>query len=424
MRTPFNEDSTLKYLQESWIANETEITSNNIEEASEHLKNIVINPENIIRTESGNRQVVRLLVKDEQGQDSYIEVSIPSEQMRGNRISSKFLSTVITAFNRGNWAKGHRVYDKAVGNNPEDYPTNKLKEKDIQLLGKDTNLPKYSKYADLVGTGVKINPSSEPKKAVITNPNGEATVVNVNGAPHYLVGFEMRDQEQAFRVSGEGTPVVVATMPVPMTSIGSDGLIDPSYVKEFVSKWNSGKRYVWDGKEGHVETVEDPRGSQLSIEELGEKLVDLDRFKPEFKQGEVGTQGADVQKHRLQNVSQKKLIDDKDIAKAEKANGKPFTRKEFIEYVKNKGLIPPDALKKDEFGMKLFRRWKQNNPRLASYIKSRKKAMGQFQADKDRFETPEQGKERMAQAHDAEEIIIDDSDLMDIPDEIWATSDA
>jgi hypothetical protein len=423
MKTHFNEDNTFRYLKESWETNEVEITSNNIEEASDHLKNIVINPENIIRTEAGNRKVVRILVKNEQGQDSYIEVSIPAEQLRGDRISSKFLTTVITAFNRGNWAKGHRVYDKTIGNNADDYPTNKLKEKDIRLLNKDDSLPKYSKYADLVGTGVKITQNSEPKKAVITKPNGEATVVNVNGAPHYLVGFEMQDQKQTIRVNSDSDAVVLATMPVPMTSIDSTGLIDPSYVKEFVSKWNSGKRYVWDGVEGHVETVDDPAGSQLSIDELQNKLVDLDRFKPEFKKGEVGTQGAEVQRNKLQNVSQKKLIDDKDIAKAEKVNDKPFTRKEFIEFVKDKGLIPPDALKKDEFGMKLFRRWKQNNPRLASYIKSRKKAMGQFQADKDKYETPEQGKQRMAQAHDAEEIIIDDGDLIDVSDDIWATAD-
>lgn len=427
MRTNIIEDNLYKKLQEAWINN-----GSAIEEASDEDKNVFFDASNIVDVK-GRGTKLRALVKGEDDQDAYIDLIVPNDYIRDEgdkkRLSSKYVSRARSNFNKGLYATGGIDVSTNYAASEENKPKNKMGA--IKLLSKDVQLPRYSKSGvetqdikdQLVANGVKITPDSEAKRALITSSNGKAIIVNVNEQPHYLVGFEMGDEHPiTHRVDGEGDAVVVATMPVPMTKIGSDGVIDPEYVNEFVGKWNSGKRYVWDGKAGHVENVEDPAGSMLSPQELATKLVDLDRFKPEFKAGDVGTQGADPQRHRLQNLAQKKLIDDSDVAKAEKKNGKPFTREEFIAFVKDKGIIPPDVLKKDEFGMKLFARWKQKNPRLASYIKSRKKSMTKFAADKDKFENPAQAQNRMAQAHDAEEVVIADLDFADVPEEAYATS--
>lgn len=422
MRTNIVEDKLYLQLKEAWAINP------DIEEAATLADKEVFFTDDDVVDVKGRGIKLHALVKGEDGADAYIDLIIPNDYIRHEgdkqRISSKYVTRAISNFNKGLYATGGIDTSTGYTANEENRPSNKLRE--LKILPKDVKLPRYSKSGEetldvkdqLVQNGIRVNPNGEPKKALITSGNGKATIVNIDGRPNYLVGFEMGDHdEHTIRVSGEGDAVVVATMPVPMDRIGSDGVIDQEYVSEFVSQWNAGKRYVWDGRKGSFETSEDPRGSQLSVGDLGDKLVDLDRFKPKFSKGDVGTVGADPQRHRLQNVADKKLIDDSDIKKAEIENGKPFTREEFISFVKDKGLIPPDALRKDEFGKKLFRRWKQRNPRLASYIKSRKKAMSGFQADKDKFETPSQGQERMAQAHDAEEIVIDDSDLADVSDD-------
>jgi hypothetical protein len=427
MKRNFVEDNLFKQLQESWIANE-----NSIEEgASEADKQVYFTDDQIVDVK-GKGVKLHAAVQGEDGSPAYIDLIIPNDYIRQEgdkkRISSKYVTRAISNFNKGLYATGGIDTSTGYEADDEQRPAHKLRG--LQILPKEVNIPRYSITGveqkdikdQLVDAGVKINPEGEAKKSIITDSNGKAIIVNVDGNKSYLVGFEMQDQGgDTFRVDGEGDAVVVATMPVPMSKIGSDGIIDANYVSEFVNGWNSGKRYVWDGFKGQIKNVENPKGSQLSVQELSNKLVDLDRFKPEFKQGDVGTQGADPQRHRLQNLATKKLIDDKDIEKAEAKNGKPFTREEFIAFVKDKGLVPPDALTNTEFGKKLLRRWKQNNPRLASYVKSRKKAMSRFQGDKDRFETPTQGRERMQSAADAEEIVfdLDDSILADIPDDAF-----
>ena len=416
------EDPSLIQLRESWMQNEADIGATNLEEVADHIRNITVSPENIVREEGGGRIVVRLAVKNEQDQDAYIEVSIPSEHMRGNRISSRFLSTVIKSFNEGNWAKGHRSYIAGQENDPADKPKNKLKEKDIRLLTKADNVPKYAK-----STGVRIDPNGDNKKALITKSDGSPVVVNIDNAPHYLVGFEIRDENgPAFRVDAEGQEVIVAAMPIPMNLISGDGLIDPSYTREFVAKWNAGKRYMWDGSAGHFENVENPQGSQLSVQELSAKIQDLDRAKPEFNAGDVGVQGTDAQRHRGQ--TSKPLITDADIEKQEKKVGRELTRKEFIDFVKNKGLITPEAFDKRNSPEKqkaILAKWLTNNPIIASYLKSRKRARSGFAGGIGAHENPEQIKARMAKAGDAEEIVIDlNGDLLDslgIRDDIWAS---
>lgn len=422
MKTNMNDDGRYIQLREAWIANEAQIVANNIDEASAHLADVRVKPENVIRNENGGRIVVKIPVKNEQDQDASIEVSIPPEQMRGDRISSKFLSTVITAFNKGNWAKGHRAYSKGQENDPADFPKNKLREVDIRLLNKGEYLPPYSK-----SIGVRIDPNGDNKKALVTKGSGSPVVVNIENAPHYLVGFEIRDENgPAFRVDGEGQEVIVAVMPVPMNHIRGDGLIDPAYTKEFVNKWNAGQRYVWDGSEGHFENVENPQGSQLSVQELSAKIQDLDRSKPEFKAGEVGDQGVDAQRHRGQ--ASKPLINDSDIEKHEKQVGRELTRKEFIDFVKNKGLITPEAFDKrnpPEKKKAILVKWLTNNPIIASYLKSRKRAMSGFSAGNGAHETPDQIKSRMSQAQDAELMIVDDAifELAGTRDNIWASDE-
>lgn len=429
MKSEINDDKLYLQLQEAWLAHEADI-----EEATATANKEVFFTDADIVDKKGKGIKLRAAVKGEDDSDAYIDLIIPSDYIRDTeepgkmRLSSKYVSRAISNFNKGLYATGGIDVSTGYEANDANKPKNKLKE--LKIVSPQAKIPRYSKSGvetkdvkdQLVDSGVNIG-GGENKKALITDGSGKATIVNIDQVPHYLVGFEMMDNsEMTHRVSGEGDAVVVATMPVPMDKIGADGTIASDYVEHFVSEWNKGKRYVWDGRNGHIEHTDAPAGSPLSVHELASKLVDLDRFKPKFTPGDVGTQGAEVQRHRLQNVAQKKLIDDSDIEKAEKELGKRFTREEFIEFVKDKGIIPPDALKKDEFGQKLLRRWKQRNPRLASYVKSRKKAMGRFQADKDKYETPSQGKERMAAAHDAEEIVVDldDAVFADVADDQFA----
>jgi hypothetical protein len=218
-------------------------------------------------------------------------------------------------------------------------------------------------------------------------------------------------------------------MPVPLSNINSFGLIDPGYVNEFVQNWNAGKRYKYDERtrEGHFEQVQNPHGNPLSVAELSNKLVDLDRTKAEHVPGEVGTGGADVQRQRLQ-VNDKKLIDDDDIAKAEQKMGKQFTRKEFLDFVRGKGLITPEAFRQgatEEYKIKALTRWLQANPRIASYLKSRKRARSGFGGGIGKHETLAQAAGRMQNAQDAEEFVIDDKlfDKLGIPDNAYAVDD-
>jgi hypothetical protein len=428
MRSNITEDKIFVQLKEAWIASSGEID----EAASEADKNVFFNQENIV-DKKGDGIKVRALVKDESDQDAFIDLIIPSKYIRDEgdkqRISSQYITKAKSNFNKGLYATGGIDLSKNYEKDEANLPKNKLSK--IVLVKADTTLPRYSKSGkqtldvkdQLVSTGVKLRPDDINKKSIVTSGNGKAVIVNVNNEPHFLVGFEMLDTDpNTQRINDEGDAVIVATMPVPLSKVGADGIINPEYINEFIAKWNSGKRYEWDGHKGRVTQVENPQGSQLSFDELAGKLVDLDRFKPEFD-GTIGTQGADVQRHRTQDLAQKKLITDSDIEAEEKKRGKPFTRSEFIAFVKGKGLVPPDVFKKDEFGNKLFRRWKQNNPRIAKYIKSRKRALGQFAADPSRYETPDQARDRMAQAHDQEEIVIQDLDFSDVPEGEFAVAD-
>lgn len=428
MRSNITEDNIFKQLQEAWMNVGGEIE----EAASEADKNVFFTDENVVDVK-GDGIKVRALVKGEDDQDAYIDLIVPSKYIRDEgdkkRISSQYITKAKSNFNKGIYATGGIDLSKNYEKVEQDIPKNKLKN--ITLVAANTTLPRYSKSGSqtldvkdaLVNTGVKIDPNGENKKSIVTSSDGKAVIVNVNGEPHFLVGFEMLDSDpNTHRINAEGDSVVVATMPVPLSKVGADGLIDAEYVATFVSKWNSGKRYEWNGRNGSVTHVDDPKGNQLSVAELATKLVDLDRFKPKFD-GEIGTQGADIQKHRTQNLAQKQLVTDADIEKEEAKRGKQFTRAEFIAFVKGKGLVPPDVFKNDEFGKKLFKRWKQNNPRIAKYIKSRKRALSQFAADKDSFESPDQARARMAQAHDNEEIVIQDLDFDDVPDGEFALAD-
>ena len=433
MRTNIVEDNTYLQLKEAWIANQPEID----EATAIADKEVVFTDADIVDVK-GRGIKLHALVKGEDGQDAYIDLIVPNDYIRDEngkkRLSSKYVSRARSNFNKGLYATGG--INLSTGYEADDANKPSIKLKDIKILSKDTQLPRYSKSGEatldvkdqLAKSGVKIDPNGELKKALVTSGDGKPIIVNINESPNYLVSFEITDEdENTIRINPEGGKVITIVMPLPMDQVDTSGLINLDYVKGFVDDWNAGKRYVYDNatRSGHFEQQDNPKGNPLSVEELSSKLVDLDRTKPEFKAGKVGTGGDAEQRHRLQQTD-KRLINDDDIEKQEKVVGRELTRQEFIAFVKGKGLITPEAFDPRNSAEKqkaILAKWLTNNPIIASYLKSRKRAKGGFAAGIGKHETPGEGKARMATAQDAEEFIIDDAlfDELGIRDNIWAS---
>jgi hypothetical protein len=439
MKQDFREDFIFKKLQENY---------NVVDEAATlEQKSVFFNPEDVVvKTKNGIELNCEVLGED--NKPSYIRLYIDNKFLEpDNRISSRYVRLTISNFNNGFYHNGvidnSLVKQKIMNTDfkaPELVPTNKMKSNTVlKILPKNVTLPIYSKNKGnenikLTIKDIGVSVAGSPKsKAAITKENGEVTIVNFpETGPNFLIGFEVDDivgeeTNTNFRINIEGKSIIIKTMPIPMNKISPDGSIDIEAVEDFVEKWNDGLEYKYDDKIHSGDYIErNPEYPDISVEYIRNRLADLDRYKEKinFQKDELGKTSpvdlpSDMNQPQRTQMKEKPPIDDGDIRKAEKKLGQPFTRDQFLKFIKGKGLISSYALDNKD----AFKRWKQRNPRLASYLKKNKKAYDKYMYDIAHYETPTEVKSRQEKGMTDLYIIDDENAWNDVPDHSY-TPDA